>query len=146
MRSRYTAYTQANIDYIARTHAPESRASFDAAAARTWAERAKWLGLRIISTNRGVGDDRDGVVEFIATYKQNGATIAHHELSLFRKTEKGEWLFVQGAAPDSKEGEGLPNPPSRLEKSRPVVRETKVGRNDSCLCGSGKKYKKCCGA
>ncbi|HYE83860.1 MAG TPA: preprotein translocase subunit SecA [Clostridia bacterium] len=29
---------------------------------------------------------------------------------------------------------------------KPVVRENKVGRNDPCPCGSGKKYKKCCGA
>ena len=28
----------------------------------------------------------------------------------------------------------------------PVRREKKVGRNDPCPCGSGKKYKKCCGA
>ncbi|WP_431802575.1 SEC-C metal-binding domain-containing protein [Halobacillus andaensis] len=28
----------------------------------------------------------------------------------------------------------------------PFVREVKVGRNDPCPCGSGKKYKKCCGA
>ncbi|MBT3637062.1 MAG: hypothetical protein HN531_08995, partial [Opitutae bacterium] len=29
----------------------------------------------------------------------------------------------------------------------PVVRDApKVGRNDPCPCGSGKKYKKCCGA
>lgn len=28
----------------------------------------------------------------------------------------------------------------------PVRREEKVGRNDPCSCGSGKKYKKCCGA
>ena len=28
---------------------------------------------------------------------------------------------------------------------QPVRREQKVGRNDPCLCGSGKKYKKCCG-
>ena len=27
-----------------------------------------------------------------------------------------------------------------------VVRGDKVGRNDPCTCGSGKKYKKCCGA
>jgi len=28
---------------------------------------------------------------------------------------------------------------------KPIVRETpKIGRNDPCLCGSGKKYKKCC--
>ena len=32
------------------------------------------------------------------------------------------------------------------EALRPVVRTTpKIGRNDPCLCGSGKKIKKCCG-
>ncbi|MGI6566415.1 MAG: preprotein translocase subunit SecA [Limnochordia bacterium] len=30
-------------------------------------------------------------------------------------------------------------------KQVPVRRETKVGRNDPCPCGSGKKYKRCCG-
>lgn len=29
--------------------------------------------------------------------------------------------------------------------SKTIVREDKVGRNDPCPCGSGKKYKKCCG-
>lgn len=29
---------------------------------------------------------------------------------------------------------------------KPVVKEEKIGRNDLCPCGSGKKYKKCCGA
>lgn len=34
-----------------------------------------------------------------------------------------------------------------LEYSEPYVRpEQKIGRNDPCPCGSGKKYKKCCGA
>ncbi|MBU1611436.1 MAG: SEC-C domain-containing protein [Proteobacteria bacterium] len=28
---------------------------------------------------------------------------------------------------------------------QPVVKDAKVGRNDPCPCGSGKKYKKCCG-
>ena len=28
---------------------------------------------------------------------------------------------------------------------RPIVKPPKVGRNDDCPCGSGKKYKKCCG-
>ena len=32
------------------------------------------------------------------------------------------------------------------EKKRPVKKGEKVGRNDPCPCGSGKKYKKCCGA
>ncbi|HEX3034157.1 MAG TPA: SEC-C metal-binding domain-containing protein, partial [Thermodesulfobacteriota bacterium] len=31
------------------------------------------------------------------------------------------------------------------EKRTPVKREKKIGRNDPCPCGSGKKYKKCCG-
>ncbi len=31
------------------------------------------------------------------------------------------------------------------EKKRPVKKGEKVGRNDPCPCGSGKKYKKCCG-
>jgi len=30
-------------------------------------------------------------------------------------------------------------------KKQPVVKKDKVGRNDPCPCGSGKKYKKCCG-
>ena len=31
-------------------------------------------------------------------------------------------------------------------KKQPVRKGKKVGRNDPCPCGSGKKYKKCCGA
>ncbi|HMU88616.1 MAG TPA: SEC-C metal-binding domain-containing protein [Agitococcus sp.] len=33
-----------------------------------------------------------------------------------------------------------------VEPSSEPVRVEKIGRNDPCLCGSGKKYKKCCGA
>ncbi len=32
------------------------------------------------------------------------------------------------------------------KRSRTVVKSEKIGRNDPCPCGSGKKYKKCCGA
>ena len=45
----------------------------------------------------------------------------------------------------------LPSPPpvpdsdSEYVAPQPFVREPKVGRNDPCPCGSGKKYKKCCG-
>ena len=34
---------------------------------------------------------------------------------------------------------------SEPQKLKPVVNDNKVGRNDPCPCGSGKKYKKCCG-
>jgi hypothetical protein len=39
---------------------------------------------------------------------------------------------------DDEHGDAYPNPPAR--NSGP-----KIGRNDPCPCGSGKKYKKCCG-
>ena len=32
-----------------------------------------------------------------------------------------------------------------VSKKEPVVNKNKVGRNDPCPCGSGKKYKNCCG-
>lgn len=34
----------------------------------------------------------------------------------------------------------------KWRRSRTVVKEKEPGRNDPCPCGSGKKYKKCCGA
>jgi hypothetical protein len=49
------------------------------------------------------------------------------------------------------EAPALPSPPSDSDSdsddvaTQPFVREPKVGRNDPCPCGSGKKYKKCCG-
>lgn len=38
-----------------------------------------------------------------------------------------------------------PPPPPVQEKPSPISVDPKVGRNDTCPCGSGKKYKKCCG-
>lgn len=35
---------------------------------------------------------------------------------------------------------------SRAPKTAPPIRHPKIGRNDPCPCGSGKKYKRCCGA
>ncbi len=36
------------------------------------------------------------------------------------------------------------NRPGKVGKQKTVQRGVKVGRNDPCPCGSGKKYKKCC--
>ena len=43
---------------------------------------------------------------------------------------------------------GAPSPQAdknNNNKKQPIVAETKIGRNDPCPCGSGQKYKKCCG-
>lgn len=36
------------------------------------------------------------------------------------------------------------NPHPTVEPTEQVIRGDKIGRNDPCPCGSGKKYKKCC--
>ena len=44
-------------------------------------------------------------------------------------------------------GGGMPIPPREQSSPKPFIRkDQKVGRNDPCPCGSGKKYKKCCGS
>ncbi len=129
MRARYTAYAQANLDYLRVTLAPESRDEFDADSARTWSESAVWEGLEIVACEAGgVGDDT-GTVEFIARYTVDGEARKHHEIAQFVKCD-GEWFFADG----------------QIVAPRPYVREApKLGRNDPCACGSGRKFKKCCG-
>ena len=139
MRSRYTAYTQGQIDYVAATLAAEKRDAFDLAAARAWAAQATWIGLRILSAERGQPSDCVGVVAFIATYRQGDQTIAHHEVSQFRRGEGGAWRFVEGDT----QARVVDRPPSSPPSAS--ARAAKIGRNDPCPCGSGRKYKTCCG-
>ena len=129
MRSRYAAYALGEVDYILSTHAPEATDDVDREAIEEWASSSEWDSLEIVSTEAGDEGDDDGVVEFIARYTVQGAAQAHHERATFRK-EEGKWVFVEGD----------------IVKPKPVVREgPKIGRNDPCPCGSGKKHKKCCG-
>lgn len=144
MRSRYTAYTKADVPYLKKTLAPESRGDFDAATTKQWAEQSVWKGLKVLSTKRGGPTDKAGTVEFTAVYEAEGKTIEHHEVSTFRKDDQGQWFFVEGESHTHAEGEGHHD--HHHEPQKPVVRESpKVGRNDPCSCGSGKKFKKCHG-
>ena len=129
MRARYTAYTQIAMDFIMETHDPKTRSDFDMKSNREWAETTKWKGLEILKTEHGGLDEEFGTVEFKATYETDEGLTVHHELSTFRKQD-GVWFFSDGKTP----------------AVETVVRsEAKVGRNNPCPCGSGKKYKKCCG-
>lgn len=44
----------------------------------------------------------------------------------------------------SKDGTSGTTPPGGFFKREPIVAGPKIGRNKPCICGSGKKYKKCC--
>ncbi len=53
--------------------------------------------------------------------------------------------YAPSEAQASKGGEMVSEVTDAIEKSKPVRSGPKVGRNDPCPCGSGKKYKHCCG-
>lgn len=129
MRSRYSAYVMKEIDYLRTSLHPDHRADFNEKNTRTWAEGAEWHNLEIIETIGGGPDDSEGKIAFSVSYAEQGSKKDYRELALFRKHD-GAWYLVSG--------EPLP--------AKQVVREfPKTGRNDPCPCGSGKKYKKCCG-
>lgn len=126
MRSRYTAYARGDVAHLARTLAPEQRAGFDMADVSAGMRETQWLGLEIVDTKDGGAGDSTGIVEFIARFHAKGQTRALHERSRFRRDETdGRWVYVDGET-----------------DVQPVK---KPGRNEPCPCGSGKKFKQCCG-
>lgn len=128
MRSRYSAFVHADIDYIINTHDPAGRDDLDRESNLKWARDSEWLGLEVLRTEAGGPEDDTGVVEFVARYRQGGTERRHHEISTFTRKED-RWYFSDGHPP----------------KPETFIRqEAKIGRNDPCPCGSGKKYKKCC--
>ncbi len=128
MRARYTAYVKQEIDFIINTcERSDEIAEIDRKATEDWSKTSTWHGLKILHTEKGKEKDTE-IVEFEATYTRKGIRDVHHETALFKKID-GIWQYVAGNL-----------------KTTTVVREgKKVGRNDPCPCGSGKKYKYCCG-
>lgn len=129
MRSRYSAFVLGDLDYVERTHSTAANADFDRAELEQTAASVKWVGLEILNTSGGGPGDDTGTVEFVARYRAGTDEQVHHELSTFVR-ENGAWAYADGIF--------NPKPPQRMVE--------KVGRNEPCPCGSGKKYKKCCGA
>ncbi|QSX04984.1 SEC-C domain-containing protein [Sedimentibacter sp. zth1] len=58
---------------------------------------------------------------------------------------KAEWLFGLKEWDNIIDEEQRKKIRKEFNRSKQAVKEVKVGRNDPCPCGSGKKYKKCCG-
>lgn len=116
MRSRYTAYSQANIEYIQKTMRGKALIGFDKDEALKWATQVQWLGLKVIAASTVA--NHKGFVEFIASLSQDNYRQIIHERSEFHKIDD-RWYYVAGQTP-------------------------KVNRNDPCPCGSTKKNKRCC--
>jgi len=127
MRARYSAYVNVQMDFIFETTHPDHRQGYDHAGTKEWAENSEWQGLEIIETQKGGPEDATGEVEFIARFLEKGEAREHHENAHFTRKD-GRWLFTEG----------------NMVKPKPII-VNKIGRNDPCTCGSGLKYKKCCG-
>jgi SEC-C motif domain protein len=96
MRSRYSAHVLGDADYLARSRCPQSQAAGgDAAADAALDASIRWLDLRILRTEGGGASDTEGVVEFIARYKQHGRAERLHEVSRFRRSGEG-WCYLDG--------------------------------------------------
>ncbi len=118
MRSRFSAYALNELDYLRETWHQQYRPlnlQID--------DGIKWLNLIIIDYS---SQDIHAEVEFEALMLVNQKVEVLHEKSQFL-LENGQWLYTTG------------------EMMQPLTQPFKPGRNDSCPCNSGLKFKRCCG-
>lgn len=117
MRSRYSAYVLGNLEYLGASWHADFRP-----AELAIDKHIRWLGLTILSSDQ---QDQRATVEFEARLLVDGRVDAIHESSHF--VRQGErWFYTDGAM------------------LAPGFTPWKPGRNESCPCGSGKKFKRCC--
>ena len=125
MRTRYSAFVKVLPEYIVTTTLPVQQSLLDVAAIEDWAKQTPWAGLEIIQHTPKLGK-RHAQVEFKAFYTTADAQqAAHHERSTFVKVKdeavNETWFFLD-----------------------PTVAMS-VTQKQPCICGSGEKFKRCCG-
>jgi SEC-C motif-containing protein len=118
MRARYSAFALGNVEFLLTTGPHE-----DGAGLARQLQKSRWVRLQVESTEAGQADDAEGFVTFRATFVEEGQFGELNERSRFARKE-GCWRYVDGQS---------------------TVRPLRVGRNDACPCGSGKKAKSCHG-
>ncbi len=119
MRSRYSAYVRADMDYLSQTTLPVQRAGLDLADMNEWATGSQWLGLTVLGYGVSPQTADQAWVRFEAKWQDESGLHTHQEHSVFVRMAE-QWFFVD-----------------------PSIK-VKAGRNDPCPCNSGFKFKKCC--
>jgi len=124
MRSRFTAYANKNESYLLETWSGSKRPeSIDFTK-----EEAVWTKLEIVKTKKGSKKDSKGIVEFKAYYNLEDEPYVMTEISRFiKKSER--WFYLDGV----------------VKSVSKVNQQFNQGKNAPCSCGSGKKFKRCCG-
>ncbi len=122
MRSRFSAFCLGRGDYLMQTHHPDFVGELTAEKLSKSSNDWQWTQLDILES-RGLSPNR-AMVKFNAWYLENDQLMCHREMSQFELYE-GAWRYTKG------------------EFSNGTASSLKLGRNEACPCGSGRKYKKC---
>jgi SEC-C motif-containing protein len=122
MRSRFSAYVIEDYPYILQTYASQQRSGLSVRQLADSAQGTQWLNLQVLAHHP---QPNTAQVEFKAFYQVDGRYYVVLELSDFKR-EDDRWCYTTGVI-QKDSGEFSPE------------------RNSQCLCGSGKKFKKCCG-
>jgi len=137
MRSRYAAFALNKMDYILATQRLENEDESEIGIEDNSNALTLWTRLEILAAEQGQTSDETGTVTFRAYFQEGTHKGELSEKSWFKK-EEGQWLYVAG--------EHDIKPVSSVKTTPPKnARPKNIGRNDPCSCGSGKKFKKCCG-
>lgn len=115
MRSRYTAFVKKLSEYLLQTWHPSTRPG-----QLDLSESPGWVSLEVLDSNR---QNDKGQVHFRAICRTDKGWGYLEEHSDFVR-EAGRWYYLRGKTRDG---------------------QLKPGRNDPCPCGSGRKFKQCCG-
>ncbi|QXP67623.1 YchJ family protein [Polaribacter sp. AHE13PA] len=86
MRSRYSAFVMANIDYLQKSHHSTTRPSnLEKKEILTWTKSVEWVKLDVLEST-------ENTVEFKAYFYENGSLNLIHENSFFSK-ENDHWVY-----------------------------------------------------
>jgi SEC-C motif-containing protein len=91
MRSRYTAYAQANIGYIADTMKNNTWSEEELGGTKEWAQSITWVKLKVIKSYMDTPEK--GFVEFKAYYRYKKQMHVMHEFSEFI-LEGNQWFYM----------------------------------------------------
>ncbi len=141
MRSRYSAYAKGVHPYLKATLSASRRKNFNAVHLAEWSRDVVWTGLTVFCVENGGPSDKEGWVEFEARFEKDGVLGKITEASRFRK-KGGRWCYESGR----RDIVGAKTRSRADERKKSPQPAPKVGRNAPCPCGSGKKYKRCCGS
>lgn len=124
MRSRFTAYHLGMVPYLLATWHPSTRPG----KLELGEDDIQWTELQIFPLINELPLQNHGEVEFKAYYRLANHEGIHHEKSRFCR-EDDRWYYVDG----------------QIFEPSNNVHNAQTSRNAACPCGSGNKFKRCCG-